>query len=157
MSTLLASYDPAKVSIQIAGVDIVGFPDGDMVTVSKNEDFFNNMVGTKGEVTRAVNRNNTGTITLRLQHTSPSIAFIQAMALTDGLGVPPILPFTVLDPSSHDKILATQVWLQADAEHNWGNETGVREYQFFAVNVIGPGNAQLAPEAIFGTARSVQA
>ena len=40
-----------------------------MVTVDKNEEYFANMVGSKGEVTRAKNANDTGLITFRLQHT----------------------------------------------------------------------------------------
>jgi hypothetical protein len=156
MSKFLATYDPEKVVIVLGERAIVGFADGDMVTVSKAEDYFNNMVGTKGEVTRAKNANNTGTITFRLQHTSPSIAFIQALALAEATGgIPPVLPIRIYDPSSHDMLLATQCWLQTDPERAWGNETGVREYTFFAVNVVGPANANLAPQSLAGTFRAI--
>lgn len=48
MSTFLATYDPQEVQIQLNGDNVVGFPDGDMVTISRNEDFTTEMVGTKG-------------------------------------------------------------------------------------------------------------
>lgn len=149
MSTFLRTYDPEQVVIVLNEEPVVGFADGEMVTVEKNGDFFFNMVGTKGEVSRAMNRDNTGTITLRLQHTSPFIERIQQYAFADNFGgVPPILGFRIYDPSSNDQLLATQVWLNTDASHTWGNEVGVREYQFFAVNVVTPANVNIAPRAL---------
>lgn len=145
MSNLLATYDPQAVQIQLNGENVTGFADGDMVTVSRNEDFTTEMVGTKGEVTRAVNRNSTATITLRLQHTSPFVKRMIELGIADNfLGIPPILDFRVIDPSSSDAIVAAQVWIKSDTDHGWGNETGTREYTLFAVNYQSAPNGLLA-------------
>lgn len=143
MSQFLATYDPKKVIIQINGEDVYGFADGDMVTVEKNEEYFNNFVGTKGEVTRAKNANETGSVTFRLQHTSPFIEVLNNYAKAELAGnIPPVLGISVVDPASYDNIVATQCWLQSDGTKSWSNETGVREYTFFAVNIVtGPNQA----------------
>lgn len=151
-ASFLATYDPDKVAIILNGEEVYGFPDGDMVTVERNEDLFNNMVGTKGEVSRALNRNTSGTITIRLQHTSPFIKRIMEYALADSTGgIPPIMNFIIKDPSSNDQIIATQCWLNTDATHNWSNEVGVREFQFFAVNVVSAPNTNLAAGQAFAS------
>lgn len=146
MSTLLATYDPQSVQIQLNAENVTGFADGDMVTVTRNEDLTSEMVGTKGEITRAINRNSTATITLRLQHTSPFVTRMIEYATADNLfGIPPILDFRVVDPSSSDVIVAAQCWIKSDTDHAWGNETGVREYTLFAVNY------QSAPNELLST------
>lgn len=155
MSTFLATYDPKSVIIQINGEEVYGFADGDMVTVDKNEEYFANMVGSKGEVTRAKNANDTGLITFRLQHTSPFIQTLMNYAIADEfLSIPPIINITIKDPSSYDNVVAAQCWLQDDGTKSWSNETGVREFTFFAVNVVsGPNqniNAGLAIAATIG-------
>lgn len=143
MSTFIGTYDPLAVIIELNGEQVFGFPDGAMVTAEKNADFFTNMVGTKGDVSRAVMRDNTYTITLRLQHTSPFIEKIEAYKAVDSVaGIPPLLTFKVKDPVSFDQIFAAQMWLNTDASHEWAETVGVREYQFFAVNgVSGPSTA----------------
>lgn len=144
-SDFLATYDPNEVQIILNGEEVYGFPDGDMVTVERSEDLFNNMVGTKGEVSRALNRNKSGIITIRLQHTSPFVKRIMEYAIADSFGgIPPIMNFIIKDPSSNDQVIATQCWLNTDATHSWSNEVGVREFQFFAVNVVSGPNTNLA-------------
>lgn len=145
MSNLLATYDPQQVQILINNTPVTGFPDGDMVTITRNEDLTTEMVGTKGSVTRAINRNATATITLRLQHTSPFVKDMVELGIADAYsGVPPILNFTVYDPSSSDQIYAAQCWIKSDTDHAWGSETGVREYTLFAVNYQAAPNLSLA-------------
>lgn len=152
-SKFLATYDPDKVAIILNGEEVYGFADGEMVTVERNEDIFNNLVGSKGEVSRAFNRNTTGTITIRLQHTSPFVKRIMEYAIADSTGaIPPIMNFIIKDPSSNDQIIATQCWLNVDASHAWGNEVGTREYQFFAVNVVSAPNINLAAGLAFAAA-----
>lgn len=144
MSTFIGTYDPLAVNIQLGGQEVYGFADGEMVTVEKNADFFNNMVGTKGDVTRAVNRDNTYTITIRLQHTTPFIEIIENYKAVQSVAqIPPVLTFQLDDPSSFDRSFAAQVWLNVDATHDWGDETGVREYQFFAVNGVTGANTSV--------------
>lgn len=131
--TLMASYDPKAMIIKLNGEDVYGFAEGDMVTVERNEEFFNIHQGTQGEISRAFIRNNSYRITIRLQHTSPFIQRLENYKTADSLlKVPPVMVFQVIDPSSYEQLFAAQCWIQADPSRNWGNEIGVREYQLFA-------------------------
>lgn len=153
MSQFIATYDPKRVIIQFDGEDVYGFADGTMVTVERNEELFNNMVGSTGEVARAVNRNDTATITIRMQHVSPFIAKIKEWAAAD---IAPIVNFSVIDPASYDDLLVAQCWLQTDASHEWGNEVGDREYQFFAVNLVDDLGSGIDPSLnVLGAAQNV--
>lgn len=137
MSTFLKTYDPDEVTVWVSTHEVSGFAEGDMVTVERNEDIFNPVVGSKGEVSRAFNRNMTGTATIRLQHTSPSIRFLDALiAAEEQNGVPPVISVAIKDPASGEDYLGTQGWIITQPTRTWSNEVGVREYQFFLVNVI---------------------
>lgn len=155
-SILLSTYDPSSVQVGFvtaSGKTLLinsGIPDGDFVTVTRNQEYFINDVGSTGEVARSVVRDATGIITVRLYHTSPLIKDIANMRYTDsilkvaGVGAPPVLAFFVLDPSSPDKVSATQCYLQKDADHVWSNQTSVREYQFYAVSLTTAPNLALS-------------
>lgn len=124
----LGTYDPDKLIVLLDDQEVYGFAEGDMVVVDKSEDFSNEYVGSKGEVSRAINRNATGTITIRLQHNSPFIRTIEQWANAD---YPPVVNFSVVDPASYEKFGSALCWLKTDASHNFGNEIGEREYVFF--------------------------
>lgn len=66
-------------------------------------------------------------------------------ALADSLGgIPPVIDFRVVDPSSEDIVVAAQCWIKTDTDHGWGNEVGVREYTLFAVNFQSTPNEALS-------------
>ena len=134
-----------EVQILIGVIEVCGFSEGGMVTVEKNEDWFIPKVGDKGEVARSYNPDHTGVIRLKLMHTTPFIKTLQDMVALDSGAtsrVPPLLTFEILDPGSHDQILAACCWLQKDAVHEWGREVGEREYEFFAVDMVTPANLE---------------
>ena len=135
----LGTYDPDKLIILLDDQIVFGFAEGDMVVVEKSEDFSNEYVGTKGEVSRAINRDVTGTITVRLQHNSPFVGIIERWANAD---YPPVINFTVKDPSSSAQFGSSLCWLKKDATHNYGDNIGEREYVFFT-NQIRRGSPNL--------------
>lgn len=136
MANFLGTYDPEKVQIQMNFTDITGFASGSMVTVTRNEDRFNNAVGTKGDVSRAYNRNNTYTIKISLQQTSPSNQlFNRWMNAEEYGGIPPVLSFRILDPASYEQVFSAACWLQTEPERSFSNEVETREWTFFATAV----------------------
>lgn len=147
----LGTYDPEQVVILLDNLPVMGFAEGSMVSVEKNEDFSNSYVGTKGEYSRAINRNKSGTITIRLQHNSPFVAIIEGWANQD---YPPVISFAVVDPASYETFGNTHCWLNTDAVHDFSNEIGEREYVFWAGNIrkgsIGNPIASLAYAAAQG-------
>jgi hypothetical protein len=136
MAEFLGTYDPEKVQIQLNFENVTGFAQGSMVTVTRNEDRTTEHVGTKGEVSRAINRNNTYTIKFTLQQTSRFNAVLNALSNGDDLlGVPTIIPLRVFDPNSYEQVFAATCWVKTEPERDWSNEVGTREWTLFAVSV----------------------
>lgn len=135
--SFIGSYDPGQVSFLLNGVEITGWAEGDMITVEKNEPHFNVHVGTQGEVSRARIRDNTYTVTIRVQQVSPSIPDIEGLKILDNITKqPPVIPLYVSDPSSGDTLIGGNAWLMEDPTRSWGNEVAVREYTFFVADGI---------------------
>lgn len=128
----LGTYDPARLVVLLDNQPVYGFAEGSMVSVEKNEDFVTPYVGSKGEFSRAINRDRSGTITIRLQHNSPFVGVIEGWANAD---YPPVINFTVFDPASSAQFGSSIAWLNADATHDFGDEIGEREYVFWAGNI----------------------
>lgn len=128
----LGTYDPDQVVLTIDDTPVVGFQEGEAITVERNSDFSSETIGMKGETSRNVNRDNTGTLTITLQHNSPSVAQIEEMAHQD---YPPVVRVNVFDPASAESFGTSYAWLKTDASHSFGDEVGSREYVFFMTNV----------------------
>lgn len=128
----LGTYDPQAVVLTIDDLPVIGFQEGDAITVERNEDFSNETVGIKGEVSRAVNRNATGVLRIVLQHNSPSVAQFEQMMHED---FPPVIKAAVFDPASAESFGASQAWIKTDASHAFGDEVGSREYVFFLTSI----------------------
>lgn len=149
-SKLLGTYDVEKLSILLNEREVYGLAEGSVVSVERNQDFFINHTGVRGEVSRAVVRDNSGLITIRLQMTSPFCGVIERMKTLDavmqvgGIGAPPVVTFRVVDPSSNVQVMASYVWLQSQGTIEWSNEVGVMEYRFFAVNITTAPNEALS-------------
>lgn len=138
LNGFLGTYDPGDITILINDQEVFGFAEGDMVTVEKNSPHFNVHVGTRGETTRAAIKDNNYTVTFRLQQTSPFVKYIEQLKAVDNVAsVPPVATITIKDPSGYDGLVNVgQAWLMEDPTRSWGNEVGVREYQFYVVNGI---------------------
>ena len=74
------SYDPKKVNVNVDGTIITGFAGDGIITASKNEDAVTPNVGCHGDVVYEENANESGTIALTLQGTSPSLAKLRKLA-----------------------------------------------------------------------------
>lgn len=74
------SYDARNVSVTVDSVFITGFADGTFVDTSKDEDNIDTAVGAQGDVAVTEVNNQVGTITLTLQQSSPSVAYLNRLA-----------------------------------------------------------------------------
>jgi hypothetical protein len=78
----MATYDPEKIDLIIAGVTITGFGEDDIEVAPNEENAVTEKVGVKGELSRAEQADKTGELRFSLQDTSPSNAFLQGLAAT---------------------------------------------------------------------------
>lgn len=77
---IINSYDAKDVTLTVDGVFITGFGEGTFVEASKDEDTFQTSVGAQGDVGVSEVNNPLGTITITLQQTSPSVAYLNRLA-----------------------------------------------------------------------------
>lgn len=76
---ILATYDAKDTSIIIDGIYITGLGE-DMISAEKEEDFFAPSVGAQGDVVKSQINNSLGTISVFVQVTSPSKAYLLELA-----------------------------------------------------------------------------
>lgn len=80
MAQHIGSYDAKNVTITVDGTYITGFAESTFVEAEKEENTFQTSVGAQGDVGISEVNNPIGTITLTLQQTSPSLAYLNRLA-----------------------------------------------------------------------------
>ena len=76
----MRTYNPKDVILVVGGRAITGHADDSFIAAEKTEDGFTEYVGAKGEVSVAINANETGMIRITLASTSPSISYLNRLA-----------------------------------------------------------------------------
>jgi len=79
----LYSFDPAKVSVIIGGVEMSGFSDGTFIEVSVDGDDWELISGADGDVVRAKKQNRTSTLSLTLLQSSHCNDILSAWRIID--------------------------------------------------------------------------
>lgn len=75
----LSAYNAKDWSVTYDGVYITGFSE-EMVNGAKDEEFFSSSVGAQGDTIANEINNDLGTVSITLQATSPSVAYLKKMA-----------------------------------------------------------------------------
>lgn len=117
--------------ISVAGVQITGFGDSDMVTISLDEDKFTKYVSVDGEVSRSFNVADTGRFVFTLNQTSQANAVLSGLLTADVFDNTGNLTFPVAirDQNSEGTFyLGTDCWVSAMPESAFGKEIGTREW-----------------------------
>lgn len=118
----MTSYDPTNVKLILGGYEPYGFATDSKLTLARAEDLILPVVGTDNDLSTALNRNSLGTLTLTLQHTSPSngvFANWHQLVKTTRM---PYFPVLVEDPSSGLAIVSGVGWVQTQPELALGKE-----------------------------------
>lgn len=127
---MVRTFDPNKVTIIFDGQVITGFSEDTLVEAEKNEDNVTPYVGVKGEVSRAINANNTGMITISLATTSPFIRILSQKAKVDT-----IAPISIIDMNDDGiNIGGTESWITKAPNIMLGKEVDAVEVQFFVAD-----------------------
>lgn len=125
-------FDPKKVTVIYDGEVITGFAEGSMVEAEKNEDDIMPHVGVLGEVSVAINADETGTITLSLANTSPFVKILanKARAKT-------VAPISIIDMNDNAvNISGTEAMVLRAPNIAIGNEIEEYEVEFFVADYI---------------------
>ncbi|WP_132995835.1 phage structural protein [Sporanaerobacter acetigenes] len=123
-------FNPKDVTVIYDGMVITGYADGSMVKAEKNEDNMIPHVGVLGEVSVAINANNTGKVTISLANTSP---FIKILA--DKARANIIAPLSVVNMNKYGvNVGGTQAWVTKVPDVNIGKEVESQDIEFFVAD-----------------------
>ena len=122
------TYDPKQVTLIVGAFPIGGFADGSYITVTRENDAYQKVVGADGETSRAKSNDRSGTITITLAQTSPSNDVLSAISLADELNNDGIVPIAIRDGSGRTIIIAPFSWVQKPADVEFAKEITDREW-----------------------------
>jgi hypothetical protein len=123
-------YDPTKVDINIGGVTITGWADGDICTFEYETDHVSKHIGTGGEGQFIKIPDRSGTFTARVAAYSLANG---AMTLIRDAGVP--VPITVTDKTSlADTFFTAAAMVQKTPNFGKGAEVTINEWPFIVVS-----------------------
>lgn len=121
---IVANYDAKDTSVLVDGTYITGLGE-DMISVEKEEDFFTPSVGAQGDVVASEINNPLGTMSIFVQPTSPSKAFLIGLAKRKQ-------PFPVwaVNKKLGERVGATMARLKSYPEFARGAEAEDMEFVF---------------------------
>lgn len=121
---MVRTYDPRDVAVIVDGRIITGVADGTFVSAEKEEDQWEPYVGAQGEVARARNAHPIGTISVTVEHTSPSNAHLAQLA-----GSSRLFPARVVDRQNNNvSIGGSACWVQKPGSMEFGGEVSEIEW-----------------------------
>lgn len=119
----VTTYDPQDVNVVVNGTIITGFMDGTFINVERDEESFFVHVGAKGEVTRTVNANKLGRITITLKQDSPSNSFLSRLANSKET-----FPVSVVDQNFNTNAGGNDAWVERPANLEYAKELTSRQW-----------------------------
>lgn len=122
------TYDPALIVASFLGVPISGYADGTFVSVERNNESFQLMVGAGGEAARSRSRNSSGKVTFTLLSTSSVNDLLSAAWHADELTGSGVGPVIVKDMSGGTLCRANNAWIQKAPKVEYGKEISTREW-----------------------------
>lgn len=132
---VLKTYDPAQVTVAIAGAIMSGYTDGTFVEITRNDVSWNTVVGADGIVSRAKSNNRSGTLTLTLKQTSPSNDVLSGFLIADELSNRGVFPVLVKDLSGTSIFFSAQAYITQFATATFGKEIQDRTWTITLADV----------------------
>ena len=135
-NTPARSYDVAEVNLVVGGVIITGAAEGTFITAERNEDTFQEYIGSQGEVAFAETNNNSGTISVTLENTSPSISYLDGLANRKGQNA--IVDVSIIDGNTDGgkRISGAQARVRRPANYEASAGITTRDYEIFVTHII---------------------
>lgn len=122
------TYDPAKVVVNVAGVNLEGLEG--TINVERANDTFTKESDTKGNVTRIKSNDKSGFIEITLQKSSVSNGFLASIMVTDDTTGEGIVPVTIKDILSTELISSGYAWVRKPPAMPYGKELPKRVWTF---------------------------
>ncbi|WP_100523413.1 phage structural protein [Mycobacteroides abscessus] len=121
----VTKYDSKNVSITFDNVFITGLADGTAVEGEKNEDNASHAVGIHGDVVISETNDPTGVVTITVQQTSPSVAYLTRCANAGTLA--PL--WCISNNVPKEKFGGNYARVLKPANKSFSNESETREFE----------------------------
>jgi hypothetical protein len=129
--SLVEVFDFKNTSVVVNGKYLTGFMDGTAIQTEKNEDNKTPHVGADGQVTFSNSADNTGTITVTLKQTSPSLKYLIALSKYKST----LFPVKVIDHNNNKiRVGGNKCVILKTPAIEWGSEVAGVEVQFYVAD-----------------------
>lgn len=134
--TTLRTYSPAGVSLVLAAYEVEGFSEDSIISINKDDRFFQTAVGATGYVERTHRPSSTYTLQVTLSQTSPSNTFISSLATLDNLSRYAAIPLFIKDSSGDTVFFAGSSWVEDEPEVSFTNGLEDRTWEIKCSDVV---------------------
>ena len=141
---MVKTYSASEMIITANGKQVTGFSDGDLVTISLDEDKFAKYKSVDGPVSRSHNVSNSGMFKFSLAQTSVANQIFSAALNLDDLSPSGKVPLAIFisDPLSNGTFFtALKCWVKGMPEAAFAKEIGTYEWEvdasYIAFNIAG--------------------
>jgi hypothetical protein len=124
------TYNPENVTASFNGYEIGGYAEDEFINVTYNGDAATPVVGNDGAVSRAMNPDKSGTITITLKATSPSNDVLSGFAIKDRIDGSVVGVLMIRDNNGTTLVLGKDAWIQKQPDVAFAREVGNRAWMF---------------------------
>ena len=126
----MEKYNPKKINVIANGRYITGYADGTFITAERNEDSRVPNTGAHGDVVVTESADRTGTVTVTLNQTSPSIRELRQLAKNGT-----VFPVQIVDANTQTvRAGGTQATILRTPGLEYGDEVGSVEIPIFVAD-----------------------
>ena len=124
------TYSPKDVSITFNGYELSGFAEDEFINADYSGDAATPVVGNDGQVTRSMNPDKSGTVTLTLKSTSPSNDILSGLAIKDRIDGSVVGALMIRDNKGTTLLMGKDAWVQKQPATAFAREAGNRAWTF---------------------------
>lgn len=124
------TYSPKDVSVSFNNYELTGYAEDEFISADYNEDAAAPVVGNDGQVSRSVNPDLSGTITVTLKQTSPSNDILSALAIRDRIDGSAVGAILIKDNKGTSLAAGADAWIQKPPAMAFARDVGNRAWVF---------------------------
>ncbi len=130
MTSHVQTYSPSDVSLVIALLyEATSFAPGSIISISRDENYFNVNKGARGGVERTHIADDTYTLEVSLSQTSPTNTVLNALAILDAQTRSGLFPIFAKDSSGNSLFLASSCWVESPPDASYSDTIQTRVWR----------------------------
>lgn len=132
-----STLNPAGMTIIFGDIIIGGFPKGDYLTISYNDDGFTEIIGVDGEHTRLLLNDNSAIAIVTIQQSSETNTKLSKKYNDDRRTGNSRGDFSVKDPRGDTDLKGSGAYIKKMADASWGNEVKMNAWSIYIPDLSG--------------------